>query len=72
MYRKPQLLILDEATSNLDIDSEYQISQAILSLNCTKIIVSHKEKSFFMADKVITIKNGMIVNIHEMIKNQHL
>ncbi|EQB7292928.1 peptidase domain-containing ABC transporter (plasmid) [Escherichia albertii] len=72
MYRKPQLLILDEATSNLDIDSEYQISQAILSLNCTKIIVSHKEKSFFMADKVITIKNGMIVNIHELIKNQHL
>lgn len=72
MYRKPQLLILDEATSNLDIDSEYQISQAILSLNCTKIIVSHKEKSFFMADKVITIKNGMIVNIHEVIKNQHL
>ncbi|HHC4768125.1 TPA: peptidase domain-containing ABC transporter [Escherichia albertii] len=72
MYRKPQLLILDEATSNLDIDSEYQISQAVLSLNCTKIIVSHKEKSFFIADKVITIKNGMIVNIHEVIKNQHL
>ncbi|HFZ1711583.1 TPA: peptidase domain-containing ABC transporter [Citrobacter sedlakii] len=69
MYRKPQLLILDEATSNLDDESERQISQAISSLNCTKIIVSHKEESFFMADKIITIKNGMIVSIHEMLKN---
>lgn len=66
IYRKPQLLILDEATSNLDTKSEHQVSQAILSLKCTRIIVSHKEELFCIADKVVTIENGMIVNICEV------
>ncbi len=43
LFRKPKLLILDEATSNLDAESEYEINQVILSLDCTKIIVSHKD-----------------------------
>ncbi|UUK76288.1 peptidase domain-containing ABC transporter (plasmid) [Escherichia albertii] len=66
MHRNPQLLILDEATSNLDAESEHQISQAVSSLKCTKIIVSHKEESFSLADKVVTIENGMIDNILEL------
>ncbi|HBN1784965.1 TPA: hypothetical protein L1191_004791 [Escherichia coli] len=52
--------MLDEATSNLDAQSEYEINQLILSLDCTKIIVSHKDEAMSIADKIIDIDNGEI------------
>ncbi|HBN1934098.1 TPA: peptidase domain-containing ABC transporter [Escherichia coli] len=60
LFRNPKLLVLDEATSNLDAQSEYEINQLILSLDCTKIIVSHKNEAMSIADKIIDIDNGEI------------
>ncbi|HBN1812811.1 TPA: ATP-binding cassette domain-containing protein, partial [Escherichia coli] len=60
LFRNPKLLVLDEATSNLDAQSEYEINQLILSLDCTKIIVSHKDEAMSIADKIIDIDNGEI------------
>ncbi|EPF3204297.1 ATP-binding cassette domain-containing protein [Klebsiella pneumoniae] len=60
LFRNPKLLVLDEATSNLDAQSEDEINQLILSLDCTKIIVSHKDEAMSIADKIIDIDNGEI------------
>ncbi|EPT7717921.1 peptidase domain-containing ABC transporter [Escherichia coli] len=63
LFRKPKLLILDEATSNLDAESEYEINQVILSLDCTKIIVSHKDDVLSATDKIINIEGGRVKGI---------
>ncbi len=63
LFRKPKLLILDEATSNLDAESEYEINQVILSLDCTKIIVSHKDDVLSATDKIINIEGGRVKEI---------
>lgn len=53
IFRKPALLILDEATSNLDRDSEKQVIDYIATIPCTKIIISHKSEALRIADKIL-------------------
>ena len=51
-YIKPKLLVLDEACSHLDIESEQRINDAIRSMNIARIIVAHRPQSIVYADKV--------------------
>ncbi|EKQ3464929.1 ATP-binding cassette domain-containing protein, partial [Escherichia coli] len=53
IYRKPALLILDEATSNLDHESETQVIDYIATIPCAKIIISHKGEALRIADKIL-------------------
>lgn len=55
LYKRPQILFLDEATSHLDEENEQQINRALKALNITQIIVAHREKTIAMADRVIPI-----------------
>ncbi|EKN3608758.1 peptidase domain-containing ABC transporter [Yersinia enterocolitica] len=57
LFRRPALLILDEATSNLDKESELLILDYISRINCTKIIISHKDEVFRIANKLLIIDN---------------
>ena len=60
LYRDPEILILDEATSSLDAKTENEIVEYIYSLrnNKTIIIVSHNEEILNKCDKVYKIDNG--------------
>ena len=60
LYRNPEVLILDEATSSLDAKTENEIIEYIYSLknNKTIIIVSHNEEILNKCDKVYKIDNG--------------
>lgn len=57
MYNDPEILILDESTSSLDIETEENILKLLkeLSLNCTIIIVSHKQNTLKICDKLIKL-----------------
>ena len=57
LYNNPEILILDEATNSLDIETEENILELLkeLSLNCTIIIVSHKKNTFKICDKIIKL-----------------
>ena len=57
MYNNPEILILDEATSSLDVETEENILKLLkeLSLNCTIIIVSHKQNTLKICDKIINL-----------------
>ena len=55
LYRNPKILILDEATSNLDRNSEIKINSLIKSSNITTIMVAHKNSVIESADRVIYI-----------------
>lgn len=58
----PKVLILDEATSNLDANNEKLISESISQLmeNRTIIIISHQLKSIKDVDQIIMLENGKI------------
>ncbi len=55
LYRKPKILFLDEATSNLDAESESKILDELQSLGITMISVAHRSAAIQRADRVITI-----------------
>ena len=55
LYRKPRLLILDEATSHLDVACERAVNGAIESLRMTRIIIAHRPETIQSADRIITL-----------------
>lgn len=61
LYKNPQILILDEATSHLDIWNEQAVNAAIQSLNLTRIIVAHRPETIAMAERVVVLHGGAIV-----------
>ena len=63
MLKSPSILILDEATSSLDSESEKKIQDAIdkLMLDKTSLIIAHKFSTIKKCDKIILIDKGRIV-----------
>lgn len=63
LYRKPQVLILDEATSNLDNESEALIQNSIDALcgTLTIIAIAHRLKTLERANRIIVIEKGQII-----------
>lgn len=53
LYRRPKLLILDEATSHLDTANEARLNDSISRLNITRIVIAHRQESISVADRVI-------------------
>lgn len=58
----PKILILDEATSNVDTRTEMQIQQAMVALmkNRTSLIIAHRLSTIRDADCIVVVKNGVI------------
>lgn len=63
MLIKPPIVILDEATSNLDIVTEQKINEAIkkITSNSTAFIIAHRLSTIKNADKILYIENGKIL-----------
>ena len=63
LYTNPQLLVLDEATSSLDGQTESDFSEAIQALHgkVTVILIAHRLTTVRTADRVIYISNGRII-----------
>lgn len=55
LYRKPRILILDEATAHLDMKNERAINDNISKLNITRIIIAHRPDTIASAEKVFNI-----------------
>jgi len=55
LYRRPRILVLDEATSHLDVARERQINAAIKSLKIARVIIAHRPDTIASADRVITL-----------------
>lgn len=64
LYRNPEILILDEATSSLDSQSEHHVQKAILDFNQqgkTVIIIAHRLSTVMTADKIVILEQGKLI-----------
>jgi ABC-type multidrug transport system fused ATPase/permease subunit len=63
MFTKPQLLVLDEATSSLDGQTEAEISDAIQGLKgkVTLILIAHRLSTVRKADRIVYLESGRII-----------
>jgi ATP-binding cassette subfamily B protein RaxB len=55
LYKRPKILVLDEATSHLDVNAERLVSSAVMRLPLTRIIVAHRPETIASADRVIEL-----------------
>ncbi len=61
LYKRPQVLILDEATSHLDLRREAQVNQAIAALQVTRIVIAHRPETLASVQRVIEMESGRVV-----------
>jgi len=61
--RNPQILVLDEATANLDVGTEVMIQAALnrLLVNRTAIIIAHRLATIRYVDRILVLKRGKLV-----------
>lgn len=77
LYKDPEILILDEATSSLDSASEQYVKKAINYLRKqekTVILIAHRLSTVFMADRICVLEKGRLVeegSHEELIKQQN-
>ena len=73
ILKKSPIILLDEATSSLDADSEEIVQNAIMNLikNKTTLVIAHRLSTIHKADKIFVLKNGEIVNsgVHDYLVN---
>jgi ATP-binding cassette subfamily B protein RaxB len=61
LYKNPKLLILDEATSHLDVANEMRVNNAISKFDITRIVIAHRPETIAMADIVLELVDGKII-----------
>ncbi len=67
LYNDPAVLVMDEATSSLDIDTEKSVMDAVRCLQKDKtiIIIAHRLSTVAQCDKIIRVKDGRIIEVGE-------
>lgn len=63
IVKNPSILVLDEATSSIDSNTEYYIQKLIPKIikNKTSIIIAHRLSTIMSADKILVLNKGVIV-----------
>lgn len=56
LYRRPKILLMDEATSHLDPQTETAVNHAIRQLQITRLIIAHRPETIAAADRVIDLQ----------------
>jgi len=63
LYARPRVLILDEATSHLDLKHERAVAARLKRLEITRILVAHRPETVAAADRIVRLERGRIVPV---------
>ena len=65
LLRRPNILLLDEATNSLDAESDFIVQQNLkaLSAECTTLVIAHRLSTVMEADKIMVLNRGHIEQI---------
>ena len=74
VLKNSPIILLDEATSSLDAESEEKVQNAVMSLtkNKTTLVIAHRLSTIIRADKIILVNRGEIADFgthNELLKN---
>jgi ATP-binding cassette subfamily B protein RaxB len=61
LYARPSILILDEATSHLDVATEQRIAAMLAELKITRVFAAHRPETVAIATRVITLEHRLAV-----------
>ena len=61
LYKQPRMLVLDEATSHLDIVAEQAVNSAIRQLALSRLVIAHRPETIASADRVVVLQGGCVV-----------
>jgi ATP-binding cassette subfamily B protein RaxB len=62
LYRKPKILVLDEATSHLDLKCEQRIASSFKEMQITKIVIAHRPETIKSVQRVLTLCGGTLIS----------
>jgi ABC-type bacteriocin/lantibiotic exporter with double-glycine peptidase domain len=57
----PAILLLDEATGSLDLETEARVHANLALLGCTRILIAHRMATVRDADRILVLQDGKIV-----------
>ncbi|HEX7341824.1 MAG TPA: peptidase domain-containing ABC transporter [Rhodanobacteraceae bacterium] len=60
LYKQPQVLVLDEATSHLDVECERKINDTLKALDITRIVIAHRPQTIQAAERVLVCFKGVV------------
>lgn len=66
LYRRPKILLFDEASSHLDVLNETKMNANIAALNITRIVVAHRPETIKSANRVFDMANGRFLSKDEI------
>ena len=77
MLKKSKIILLDEATSSLDADTEHKIQEAIklLTKNRTTVVIAHRLSTIMISDNIYVLEKGKIISSgkhNELVKNSEI
>jgi ATP-binding cassette, subfamily B, bacterial len=61
LITQPRILVLDEATSQLDAATERAVQDQLAVLPCTRIVIAHRLSTIMRADRILVMDDGRIV-----------
>ncbi|WP_276968023.1 peptidase domain-containing ABC transporter [Metallibacterium scheffleri] len=56
LYRKPRFLVLDEATSHLDVAKEREVNALVKRMQLTRLVLAHRPETLESAERIIALK----------------
>jgi ATP-binding cassette subfamily B protein RaxB len=63
LYKQPRILVLDEATSHLDLDNESKVNEALRRMPLTRVMIAHRRETIDMAERVVLLQGGVATEL---------
>ncbi len=60
LYRRPDILFLDEATAHLDPETEKRVNDNIRRMRLTRVVIAHRQETLLSADRVLLLEGGRV------------